>query len=306
MSVSDSTESFRGIVHFVAAANAQSFTEAAEQLGITKSAIGKSISRLERSLGTPLFHRTTRKVSLTTEGETYLASCQSALDILQSAEKALRSKLTEPSGMVRIDMPAAFGRSVMLPVLLDMCRRYPHLKLTLTFNDKIIDPLDMGFDLAIRFGPLKDSTDLIARRLNEQRLILCASPSYLAQNGLPRSLDELKRQRCIMAWRGGKPLGWLIKGNDGKDVKFNPSPFHQISDGDAMIEACVAGAGIVQFPESLLRPYIETGKLVKFLPELTPSATELNVIWPRSRHLLPGVRFIIDELVRLSAKNAFS
>jgi DNA-binding transcriptional LysR family regulator len=202
-------------------------------------------------------------------------------------------------------MPAAFGRSVMMPVLLDMCRRYPHLKLTLTFNDKVIDPLDMGFDLAIRFGPLKNSTDLIARRLNEQRLILCASPAYLAQHGIPRSLDELKQQRCIMAWRGGKPLSWLIKDADGQDVKFNPPPFHQISDGDAMIEACLAGAGIVQFPESLLRPDIEAGRLVTLLPELTPSATELNVIWPRSSHLLPGVRFIIDELISLSAANTF-
>lgn len=306
MSVPVSTESLRGIVHFVVAANAQSFTEAAEQLGITKSAIGKSINRLERSLGTSLFHRTTRKISLTTEGEAYLLSCQGALEILRSAEMALRSKLTEPSGIVRIDMPAAFGRSVMMPVLLGMCQRYPELRLTLTFNDKVIDPLDMGFDLAIRFGPLKDSTDLIARRLNEQHLVLCASPTYLAHYGTPFSLEDLKQHHGIMAWRGGTPLNWLIKGPAGKDVRFNPSPFHQISDGDAMIEACIAGAGIVQFPESLLHPYIKNGKLITLLPELTPSATELNVIWPRSRHLLPGVRFIIDELVSLSEANTFS
>ncbi|MFS2221702.1 LysR family transcriptional regulator [Pantoea sp. B65] len=306
MSVPVSTESFRGIVHFVTAAHALSFTEAAEQLGITKSAIGKSISRLEQSLGTPLFHRTTRKISLTTEGEAYLVSCLSALDTLQAAGTALRSKLSEPSGMVRIDMPAAFGRSVMMPILLDMTERYPHLKLTITFNDRIIDPLDLGFDLAIRFGPLKDSSDLIARRLNQQQLVLCASPAYLMRHGTPRRQDDLREHRCVMAWRGGAPLSWLIKGAEGQDIRFNPSPFHQISDGDAMIDACVAGAGIIQFPLSLLRGFIAEGKLVTLLPELTPAATELNVIWPRARHLLPGVRFIIDELMKLSEENAFA
>jgi len=300
-----SIESFRSIVHFVSAAKAQSFTEAAENLGISKSAIGKSISLLEQNLGTALFHRTTRKISLTTEGEAYLASCLIALETLQAAENALRSKLTEPCGTIRIDMPAAFGRSVMMPILLDMAERFPHLKLTITFNDKLIDPLEIGFDLAIRFGALKDSADLVAKKLNEQHLVLAASPEYLSRYGTPLQLEDLKQQRCIMAWRGGNPLSWLIKNTQGEDVRCNPTPFHQISDGDAMVDASVSGAGIIQFPESLLRPYVERGELVLVLPELTPSPTQLSIIWPRSRHLLPSVRFIIDELISLSKLNAF-
>lgn len=300
-----STESFSSIVHFVAAANASSFTEAAEHLGVSKSAIGKSIQRLEQNLGTQLFHRTTRKISLTTEGEAYLASCQSALETLQMAEMALRSKLTEPTGTVRIDLPAAFGRSVMMPVLMDMTKRYPHLKLTITFNDRIIDPLDIGFDLAIRYGQVKNTTDLIARKLNEQHLIICASPTYISSYGTPVTLADLKQHRCILAWRGGAPLNWLVRDSQGKDIRFNPAPFHQISDGDAMIDACIAGAGLIQFPEALLRPYIESGKLVPLLSACNPSPTELNVIWPRARHLLPGVRFIIDELIVLAQQKAF-
>lgn len=300
-----STESFSSIVHFVTAANSGSFTDAAEQLGISKSAIGKSIQRLEHNLGVTLFHRTTRKISLTTEGEAYLASCQSALQTLQMAEMALRSKLTEPSGTVRIDLPAAFGRSVMMPVLMDMTKRYPYLKLTITFNDRIIDPLDVGFDLAIRFGPVKDTTDLIARKLNDQHLIICASPAYISNFGTPETLAELANHRCILAWRGGAPLSWLIRDENGKDIRFKPAPFHQISDGDAMIDACIAGAGLIQFPEALLRPHIQSGKLVPLLANYNPAPTELNVIWPRARHLLPGVRFIIDELITLAAQNAF-
>jgi len=300
-----STESFSSIVHFVTAANASSFTEAAEQLGVSKSAVGKSIQRLEHNLGIPLFHRTTRKISLTTEGEAYLASCQSALETLQMAEMALRSKLTEPTGTVRIDLPAAFGRSVMMPVLMDMTKRYPHLKLTITFNDRIIDPLDIGFDLAIRFGPVKDTTDLIARKLNDQHLIICASPDYLATYGIPDTLADLAHHRCVLAWRGGAPLSWLIRDESGKDIRLKPTPFHQISDGDAMIDACIAGAGLIQFPEALLRPYIQAEKLVPLLSTCNPGPTELNVIWPRARHLLPGVRFIIDELIELAVQKAF-
>ncbi|MFS7246496.1 LysR family transcriptional regulator [Rahnella inusitata] len=305
MSTVISTESFSSIVHFVTAANSSSFTAAAEQLGVSKSAIGKSIQRLEHSLGIPLFHRTTRKISLTTEGEAYLASCQSALETLQMAEMALRSKLTEPTGTVRIDLPAAFGRSVMMPVLMDMTKRYPHLKLTITFNDRIIDPLDIGFDLAIRFGPVKDTTDLIARKLNDQHLIICASPDYITTYGTPETLADLAHHRCILAWRGGAPLSWRIRDESGKEIRLKPAPFHQISDGDAMINACIAGAGLIQFPEALLRPHFQSGKLVPLLSGYNPAPTELNVIWPRARHLLPGVRFIIDELIELAGQKAF-
>lgn len=301
-----STDSLRAIVHFVAVADAHSFTEAAEQLGMTRSAIGKSIVRLEERLGTKLFHRTTRKMTLTTEGEAYLASCRSALETMQAAESSLLARQTEPSGVVRIDMPAAFGKTVMMPVLLQIAAQYPELRLVLTFNDRIIDPLDMGFDLAIRFGPLKDTTDIVARSLNAQHLLLCASPEYLSRYGTPLTLEDLHKHRCVMAWRGGSPLNWLVRDPQGQDVRFNPVPFHQISDGDAMIAAGIAGAGIIQFPESLLRPYFADARLIPVLPELTPSPTELSVIWPRARALMPGVRFIIDELIRLADIDRFA
>ncbi|SMP82408.1 DNA-binding transcriptional regulator, LysR family [Serratia sp. CC22-02] len=299
-----STESFSSVVHFVTAANTNSFTAAAELLGVSKSAIGKSIQRLEQNLGILLFHRTTRKIRLTAEGEVYLASCQSALETLQMAERSLRATLTEPSGTVRVDLPAAFGRSVMMPMLLDMTRRFPHLKLTITFNDSVINPVDVGFDLAVRFGPVEDTTDLIARKLNAQQLIICASPDYISTYGRPETLDDLTHHRCIMGWRVGTPLNWLIRDNGGKDVRLKLVPFHQISHGDAMIDACLAGAGLIQFPEALLRPYILTGKLVPLLTAYNPGPTELNVIWPRARHLLPGVRIIIDELLALASQKA--
>jgi DNA-binding transcriptional LysR family regulator len=299
------TDALRSIVYFATAARHRSFTDAAEELGISKSALGKSIAKLEAKLNTSLFHRTTRKLSLTTEGEAYLASCQSALDTLAMAEQAVQSKIAQPSGRVRIDMPAAFGKKVMMPILLKLTEQFPELKFTMTFNDKVVDPIDAGFDLAVRFGPVKDSAELIAKALNPQKLVLVASPEYLARFGQPNSLDELSHHRCIVGWRGGRSLHWLLKAPDGSDQRFHPTPFHQISDGDAMIEACIAGAGLMQFPESLLRPLINANLLTPVLKELQPSNTELNIVWPKTRHLMPAVRFIVDHLTDLSAQQYF-
>nr|WP_067297434.1 LysR family transcriptional regulator [Marinobacterium profundum] len=299
------SESLRSIVYFVTVAKVGSFTAAADELGVSKSTLGKSIAKLEKHLTTKLLHRTTRKLSLTTEGESYLASCQLALETLQEAESALLSKHSRPSGRVRVDLPAAFGRLVAMPLLLEMADNNPDLRLIITFNDKVIDPMDAGFDLAFRFGPLSDTNELVARKLNDQKLVLCASPDYLSRYGAPKTIDDLKSHRCIMAWRGGSPLYWLLKSESGDDIRFNPGGFHQISDGDAMVDACVAGAGIVQFPESLLRSLVDGGKLVPVLPQLTPDPTPLHIIWPSTRHLLPSVRFIIDEFVKLSKGGAF-
>lgn len=300
------TDALRSIVYFVTAARHRSFTDAAEELGISKSALGKSIAKLEAQLNTSLFHRTTRKLSLTTEGEAYLASCQSALDTLAMAEQAVQSKIAQPSGRVRIDMPAAFGKKVMMPILLKLTEQFPELKFTMTFNDKVVDPIDAGFDLAIRFGLVKDSAELVAKALNPQQLVIVASPEYLAKFGQPNSLDELSHHRCIVGWRGGRSLHWLLKAPDGSDQRFHPTPFHQISDGDAMIEACIAGAGLMQFPESLLRPMINANLLTPVLKELQPSSTELNIVWPKTRHLMPAVRFIVDHLTQLSARQYFA
>lgn len=167
MSTELTAESLRGITNFVITAKSSSFTEAAEQLGITKSAVGKSVARLEERLGTRLFHRSTRKLSLTSDGEAYLTSCLSALEILDSAENMLSRRQDNPAGTVRIDMPASFGRNLMMPILLELTARYPALRLALTFNDRLIDPVEEGVDLVLRLGELQSTDELIARRLSQ-------------------------------------------------------------------------------------------------------------------------------------------
>jgi len=300
------TDSIRDIIYFVTTAQSQSITAAADKLGMSKSAVGKSIARLEGQLGTALFHRNTRRITLTTEGELYLQSCISALDILYIAESELLSKSQAPSGVVRIDMPAAFGRSIVMPVLLEIGELYPDLKYILTFNDRVVDIASQGFDLAFRFGKIAEDGDLVARRLNPQQLVFCAAPRYLNKYGTPDSLDELSKHRCLLAWREGKPLSWLVGYSNGQDVQFTPGAQYEISDGDAMVAAAVSGAGIIQFPRSLLRKELERGTLVEILSDANPSPSELHIVWPRKRHLMAGMRCIIDEFLKLSDNDAFS
>ncbi|MFK3880614.1 LysR family transcriptional regulator [Pantoea agglomerans] len=305
MSTGFTAESLRGITTFVTTARSSSFTEAAEQLGITKSAVGKSVARLEERLGTRLFHRSTRKLSLTSDGEAYLTSCLSALEILDSAENTLSRRQDNPAGTVRIDMPASFGRNLMMPVLLEVMNLYPALRLVLTFNDRLIDPVEEGVDLVLRLGELQSTDELIARRLSLQRLMLCASPAYVERHGKPFDVDALKKHCCIMGYRRRAPLAWRLRPAGERELKFISASAHQISDGDAMLQACLAGAGIAQFPESMVNSHIDEGRLVAVMPDHMPVPVGLNVVWPRTRHLIPKVRLIVDELLSKAEKGYF-
>ena len=293
-----SAESLRGITNFVVTAQARSFTEAAEILGITKSAVGKSIARTEERLGVRLFHRSTRKLSLTSDGEAYLASCLSALEILEATENILCYQQENPSGIVRIDMPTSFGRNLMMPILIELSQQYPQLRFNLTFNDCIIDPIVDGFDLVLRFGELQNTDELIVRRLSRQRLYVCASPLYIEKSGQPNSIEDLHHHLCLMGYRRGGPLPWRLKNNQGNEIRFSCAQSHQISDGDAMLDACLAGMGIAQFPEMMINHYLKSGRLIQLMADFCPMPADLYILWPRMRQLNPRLRVVVNELVK--------
>jgi DNA-binding transcriptional LysR family regulator len=297
----DGIESLSGIATFVAVARAASFTQAGDVLGISKSAVGKAVARLEARLGVKLFHRTTRRLALTADGEAYFAVCARALEGIAEAEGSLGSKLLVPAGRLRIDMPAAFGRKVMLPILLDIGRAYPALQMTLTFTDDVIDLVDEGIDLAIRFGTMEDSSDLVAKRLTSHRWVICAAPAYLEEHGVPQMLADVARHRCIVGYRRGRPLAWHITEN-GQPARLAPPPTHQISDAEAMIDAARGGMGLCQMPLALMRPHIQAGELVCVLDAWTGREIDVHAVWPRTAHLRPKVRHVVDTLVRLAAE----
>jgi len=292
-------DTFSGVVIFVTAAKSRSFTDAAEQLGLTKSAVGKAIAKLEDRLGAQLFHRTTRSISLTADGEAYFAACTSALDEIATAETAIGPGHQRPVGRLRIDMPAAFGRRILVPILLDIGRKHPDLQFTMTFSDHLIDPIEEGVDLVIRFGELQSSSGLIARRLTRQRMVIAASPDYLSRHGTPGALEELERHSCVVGYRRGLPLSWRVHIH-GEAQRISPPATHQISDGDSIVEAAVAGMGLCQMPMSLLRPHLASGALVSVLEDISSELIDVHAVWPKVAHLRPKVRHVVDTLVELA------
>jgi DNA-binding transcriptional LysR family regulator len=290
------TDALSGIAVFVTAARAGNFTAAAEQLGISKSAVGKSIVRLEERLGLKLFNRTTRRTTLTSDGEAYFAACSAAFDEIVATEAALTSRNRVIGGRLRLDMPVAFGRRILLPILLEIAKPHPRLSLTLSFTDAVVDPLHDDVDLVIRFGALPDTHGLVARRLASQRLLICAAPSYLSEHGVPRSLSDIGEHWNIVGMPKGPPVSWLVAENGGAR-RFTPPATHQLSDGDAIIAAAVAGFGICQMPSSVVREHLEAARLVSILKDHSQLSVDVHAIWARQGQLSPKVRYIVDRLV---------
>lgn len=296
-------ESLSGLEAFVYAVRTGSFTQAAERLGLTKSAVGKGVTRLETRLGVKLLHRSTRHLKLTFEGEHYFRACSQALDDIADAEAQISPVSGAVRGRVHVDMPVAFGRRVLLPILLDIVKLHPALTLTMSFNDATINPLTDQVDVIVRFGSLGDSPQLVARRLSSQARVLCASPNYLAEHGTPQTIDDLARHRCIVGSSNGPPIGWTL--NDGdRTVRVTPPPTHQFNDGEAMIDAAIAGFGICQMPASLVRRQIQQGLLVPVLTAHCRTQVDVHVLWLKKATLSPRVRYVVDQLIARGAAGA--
>lgn len=291
---------FVEIRHFVTVAQLGSFTLAAQALGMTGSALSKSIVRLENRLGTKLLHRTTRRVSLTNDGDSYLTDCQNAMAILDNAQSRLGSEQQIPSGRVRVDLPVTFGRRYILPTLLSLSQKYPKLELSITFNDRATDLFNDGIDLAVRVGQLGDTVDLVARRLGEQRRVICASPAYFARLGTPQSKEDLSQHQCIVGWPLGQQHRWLLKNEDGITEAYDIPVRHEIADCEAILAATLAGVGLAQVPIWLVEDHLKTGELVSVLDDLASDDTPIHLIWLKTPYLQPKLRVIIEELLELA------
>ena len=292
------TDHLGGITAFVTTAQHGSFTAAAERLGLTKSAVAKSVARLEDRLGVKLFLRSTRRLSLTHDGERFLESSQNAIEILEQAEAELTSHIAEPSGRLIVDLPAAFGRKRILPHLLSTLRQYPELSMTVTFSERFVDPIEEGIDLVVRIGELADSSGLIARRLTTQKLVICASPGYLQQFGAPKEPAEIGQHQCIVGLRRNQPKIWLLKNSNGSISRYTPPPTHEFADGDAMLAAVLAGCGLSQLPLWLVGEYLASGALVEVLNAYAGGEMPVSALWPKNRQLLPKIRYMVDTLIR--------
>ena len=295
---------FDGIREFVSAAQSLSFTAAALELGVTSSAVGKSVTRLEARLGVKLLHRTTRRLVLTAEGEAYLASCLRVMDELAETQGFLTTGQQAPVGRLRIDLPAAFGRRHILPTLIDMAVRYQQLDLSVSFSERLVDIVNEGVDLVVRIGVLKDDAEIVARKLGSQSLLICATPAYLQAHGTPQAPDDLLHHDCIVGWRNGTRKTWMLKDEKGHTHEHEVRVKHEVGDGEMLLNLTLAGGGLAQLPTWLVQTPVEQGLLVPVLEAYAGAEMPINVIWPRTRYLQPKVRMVVDELLALAQRDA--
>ena len=292
------SQRLQGIEEFVAAVEAGSFARAAERLHVTRSAVAKSIARLEARLGTRLFLRTTRSQSLTEEGHGYYERCRRALAELDAAEAMADAARSTAAGLVRLSMPAMLGRLKVGPLLLALARRHPGLSLELSFNDRRVDLAEEGLDLALRSGELPDSADLVARPVGVQWMVLCAAPAYLADRGRPADVAELgaSAHEAVLYARDGLISPWRFHDAEGRLVEMAPPSRLRCDSAEVLLEAAIGGMGLARLPAWLAADAQAAGTLVRVFDEPRPFGFELNVIRSRSRYLPHKTRVVIDWL----------
>ncbi len=291
-------DSFNEIPVFVAAAEAGGFAAAARQLNLSRSSVGKTVARLEHRLGVRLFQRTTRRQSLTEDGQVFYERCQRALGELRTGRAMLEAGRKEATGRLRASMPVLFGRLCVAPTLMRLAAGQPRLEIELDFNDRHVDLIEDGFDLAIRNGPLADGLGLKARLLARQRTLLYASPDYLARRGTPATLDDLPGHDAVAYARGGRLLPWVFPAADGAKREVLPRARMRFDDLDTVADAAVAGFGIAWLPEWLARGRLAAGSVMPVMADVAPLVTEIYAVWPAAPYLPARVRLAIDALVR--------
>ena len=269
---------------------------AARELDLTPPAATKRLSQMEARLGVRLVNRTTRSVSLTDEGETYLHHATRILADIRDMEDAVSSRRSVPRGLLRVNATLGFGRTTIAPLVSEFAKRYPQVEVTLEVTDRPVDLVETGVDLAIRFGALPDKR-LNARRVMTNRRLLCASPRYLEQHGMPQTLADLASHECIIHRQNDDAYGvWrFAHGDNTESIKVHGKL--SSNDGDIVLGWALDGHGILVRSEWDLAKYLESGRLRVVLPQFVQPAADLFVYYPHRRNQSARARAFIDFLV---------
>lgn len=262
-----------------------SFTRAAELMGMPKSSVSQKISRLEAQLGVRLLQRTTRRLSLTPQGEVYVEHCQGLLTLARSANLAMARLRSAPAGRVRITAPEATGTLLLGRILAEFRALYPEVVLELTLSDEQLDLVGEGYDLALRAAPLKDSS-LICRRIGQVPRHLVAAPAYLAAHGMPQQLSDLGRYACLV--HSALPLWPLQEGG------WRPQGACISNSLLALRELAINEGGIALLPHHVCEGDLASGRLQKVLPEVAVPPNPFYLIYPSREHLAPALRTLMD------------
>jgi DNA-binding transcriptional LysR family regulator len=280
--------------NFVRIVEAGSISRAADQLGLAKSGVSRRLVELEQQLGVRLLNRTTRRSSLTDAGQAYYEGALRLLGDVAELDASVAERETALKGTLKLAAPLSFGLCHLAPAIDEFIRIHPDVTIDVDFSDRQVDLVEQGLDLALRIAELDDSS-LQARRICTIRLLLCASPGYLADNGTPRKLEELSNHRLLHYDLGGRPQ-WRLRDEQGRERTVESQPFMKANNGDFLRDMAIAGHGIILSPTFISWQALAAGELVPVLPGCEPQPLNAWAVYPRSRFLSQRTRAFIDFL----------
>jgi LysR family transcriptional regulator, regulator for bpeEF and oprC len=279
------------------------FTKAGDSLQLSKTTVSDLVQSLEKHLGTRLLQRTTRRVTVTTDGAAFYERCAQILADLDEAEASVMQTRVAPKGILRVDMPGAFARLFVLPRLSEFLGRYPDLRLELGMGLRPVNLVEEGIDCVVRIGQQPDSS-LVARRVGTMTFICCASPEYLREHGAPRTPEELSHHRCVnyVSNRTGRVTDWEFA-RGSKKVQLTLDGVLAVNDHDAYVVAGLMSFGIVKVANYIVRPYLDSGRLKEVLADWTSEPLPISVIYPKGRQLSAKVRVFVDWVSELTQQD---
>ena len=280
---------------FAAVVDAGSFTAAAHVLGMSKAAVSRHVAELEERLGVRLLHRTTRRLSPTTEGEIFHARCRELLGNLDEAEAEISSRVGEATGLLKLNVPVTFGLMYLAPLWPAFMARHPRLALDITLSDRVADLVEEGYDAAVRIGQLAPSS-LISRKLASTRMVVCASPDYLARRGEPVHPGDLLRHDVISYSLSASGENWSFSGPDG-EVTVKVAPRVRTNSGDTCRAAALQHQGIILQPTFIVGQDLAQGSLREILPGYRSGELGIHAVYPSRKFVSPKLRLLIDFLV---------
>ncbi len=292
-------DKFNDINIFVKSAQTRSFSVAAQQLGMSPSAVSKAVMRLEESLSIRLMNRTTRKITLTDDGAAFYERCRQILSELEEAELELKRSQATPTGTLRVNITSELGRLRIIPALPKFLSRYPDLKLDISLSNRITDLIEEGIDAVVRTGIGPDNR-LILHGLAKARFIVCASPRYLRRYGIPQTLEDLKHHNCISfvsPWTG-RVFDWQFQ-QGGQEVRLPVEGNLHLNNGEAILDVALASIGLVQVYNYIAGEAIAQGKLKPVLEKYAAPGSPISVVYPQKRHLSAKIRVFVDFMSEL-------
>jgi len=278
---------------FVEVIEHESFTDAADSLGVSKSFVSKQISRLEDRLGVRLINRTTRQLHLTDAGAAFFDRAKRIVEDIDEAERSVMQLNTRPRGTLRISAPMSFGLEYLSPVLNDFLCDHEELSLDLELSDRNVDLIDEGFDLAVRIANLRDSS-FMARKLAPAELMVVASPEYLAKHGRPQKAHDLSDHMCMQYTYQASGTNWRLISPSGQDVSVPITGRIKANNGNVLRDAAVRGVGLAILPDFICTRDVAEGRLVRVLEDWSMGTRAIWAIYPHSRHLSAKVRACVD------------